>query len=376
MAADEDGLLNHWGVYNRWVESQNIPVHTGYYIEDLRTLELGDWPARGCRGAFIELEGQAGFTEAYVIEIAPGGTVPPHRMLLNEVVYVVEGRGVTTVWAGEGRPRNTFEWQKHSMFLIPGNYDYQLSNAQGKERARLLHCNHLPNVMAIIPDPNFFFKNPTVDPGILYSEGGDPFYSEAKVVRSPGLGDRPERKVWTGNFFPDMKSWDRLDPFKGRGAGGHVVWVRFPRSAISGHMSVFPARTYKKAHRHGPGPVIVIPAGEGYSILWQEGKDKIVIPWHEGSIFTPPSGWFHQHFNIGAVPARYLAIQLALRGPNAQQEKIQNRERDQIEYPNEEPWIRQKFEEELAKRGITSLMPEEAYRDKAFEWSYEESDAD
>ena len=31
-------------------------------------------------------------------------------------------------------------------------------------------------------------------------------------------------------------------------------------------MSVFDARLYKKAHRHGPGRVIVIPVGEGYSI--------------------------------------------------------------------------------------------------------------
>jgi hypothetical protein len=258
------------------------------------------------------------------------------------------------------------------MFLIPGNCSYQLSNTRGDRPARLLHCNHLPNVMAIIQEPEFFFNHPPLDHRVLEGEDGESFYSEAKVIRSPALGGRPERKIWTGNFFPDMKAWDRLDPFKGRGAGGHVVWVRFPRSAVSGHMSVFPARTYKKAHRHGPGPVIVIPAGEGYSILWQEGKEKVVIPWREGSLFTPPAGWFHQHFNIGAEPARYLAIQLALRGPNAQAEKIQNRERDQIEYPNEEPWIRQKFEAELAKRGITSLMPEEAYRDRNFEWKYDE----
>lgn len=27
--------------YERWVASQGVPVHEGYYIEDLRTLELG-----------------------------------------------------------------------------------------------------------------------------------------------------------------------------------------------------------------------------------------------------------------------------------------------------------------------------------------------
>ncbi len=42
--------------------------------------------------------------------------------------------------------------------------------------------------------------------------------------------------------------------------------------------------------------------------------------------------------------------------------------RNQIEYPGEDPSIRQTFEAELAKRGLTSLMPDEAYRDPNYEW--------
>jgi len=45
---------------------------------------------------------------------------------------------------------------------------------------------------------------------------------------------------------------------------------------------------------------------------------------------------------------------------------------NQIEYPDEDPWIRKKFEEELAKSGLKSLMPDEAYRDRDFEWRYSE----
>jgi gentisate 1,2-dioxygenase len=93
-----------------------------------------------------------------------------------------------------------------------------------------------------------------------------------------------------------------------RGAGGKSVFIQFPNSELTAHMSVFAPKTYKKAHRHGPGRAIIIPAGEGYSIMWEEGKEKIVCPWHECSMVTPPNKWFHQHFNAGGDMARYLAL--------------------------------------------------------------------
>jgi hypothetical protein len=133
-------------------------------------------------------------------------------------------------------------------------------------------------------------------------------------------------------------------------------------------MSVFGAQTYKKAHRHGPGRVIVIPAGDGYSIMWEEGKEKVVVPWHECSAFVPPNRWFHQHFNVGGTGARYLALHSPMQF-YGHAEKVEDRAKDQIEYPDEDPWIRKKFEEELGKRGLRSLMPAEAYVDRDYEWS-------
>ena len=42
--------------------------------------------------------------------------------------------------------------------------------------------------------------------------------------------------------------------------------------------------------------------------------------------------------------------------------------RQQIEYPDEDPAIRRYFEAELAKRGLTSAMPDDAYRDVHYQW--------
>jgi hypothetical protein len=362
--------------YDAWMNAQGVPVHRGYYVEDVRTAEVGWWEPRKCRAAFIQLAGQEGVSEARITEIPPGESLPPFKFTLDEIVYVASGRGLTTVWGSDQKTKRTFEWSPRSLFLLPGGATSVISNAQGDRPVRLLHYNYLPLAMSINDDPDFYFNTPWQMKTSL--DEADDFYSEAKEAppdeREQRIEGAPERGAyWYGNFFPDMAAWDKLAVYRRRGAGGHTVRVLFPHSQLRAHMSVFPTRTYKKGHRHGPGRVIIIPAGDGYSVMWPEGQEKQIVPWHEASLFVPPNRWFHQHFNLGATPARYLAFHPADQFAGFSEE-IEDRARDQIEYPNEDPWVRQYFEEQLAKRGLTSLMPEEAYKDPKYQWSYAAAD--
>jgi len=353
--------------YDAWMESTGIPIHTGFFIEDLRTVELGWWEERQCMSAFIQLMGQEGVSSTRITEIPPGENTRPLQFALDEVVYVVDGRGLTTIWYDNSSAKKRFEWQQHSMFVLPHGCHHQLSNMQGGKAVRLLHYSYLPLALSAVPDPDYFWNNPYS--GFAGLSNQEELYSEAKLVQMPasdeGLG---LRAFWYGNFFPDMKAWDKLDANERRGAGGRSVYIQFPDSEVTAHMSVFASQTYKKAHRHGPGRAIVIPAGEGYSIMWEEGKEKIVCPWHECSMLTPPDRWFHQHFNAGASTARYLALHPPMQF-HGHAEKVEDRAKDQIEYTDEDPWIRQKFAEELAKRGVQALMPEEAYTNRDYAWS-------
>lgn len=85
-------------------------------------------------------------------------------------------------------------------------------------------------------------------------------------------------------------------------------------------------------------------------------------------MFVPPDRWFHQHFNTGSEPARYLAMHPPVQF-HGHADKLKDRAKDQIEYVDEDPWIRQKFEEELAKNNTSSVMPDEAYTDRDFDWA-------
>ena len=86
----ERRMWSKYYTYDEWMEAQGIPIYRGYYIEDLRTLQLGWWDARECNSAFIQLVGQEGVTSARVTEIPPGKTLPPIKFALDEIVYVVE----------------------------------------------------------------------------------------------------------------------------------------------------------------------------------------------------------------------------------------------------------------------------------------------
>jgi hypothetical protein len=353
--------------YEQWIATLDLPILRGYFLEDIRTCEVGWWEERQCGAAIVVMAGQEGTAEVRVSEIAPGGTTAPVKFALDEIVYVADGRGLTSVWA-EGHPPKTFEWQKHSLFMLPRGYIHQYSNTRGDQTARLLHYNALPRAMDALPDPNFFFKSDVVDLSLVY--GDESAFSEARVVR---VSEEEQRggAYWLGNFFPDMRSWDSLVPNKGRGAGGQVVWIRYPHSQMWNHMSVFGTQTYKKAHRHGPGTLIVIPEGEGFSYMWPEGGEKVYIPWHEASVFVPPNRWFHQHFNVSDHDDRYLAFH----APGRTTETYGGAEH-QIEYHQEDLIIRQTFEKRLAANGITSLMPEACYTIPGYEWDYGDGSPD
>jgi mannose-6-phosphate isomerase-like protein (cupin superfamily) len=358
--------------YDRWLETQHVPIFRGYYIEDLRTMELGPWEERECNAAILVLNGAQGVTETRVTEVPAGGSLPVFKFSLDELFYVLEGNGLTTVWI-DGKPKRTFEWQTHSLFVIPKNYTYQISNVSGTKPARIVNFNHLPVAMALFQEPKYFFNNPysLPDPDMLYGENLEPYSSEAKWVDYGGRG----QAFFTGNFFPDMANWSKnMRMQTGRG-GSSSASFRMPGTAFRCAIPTMPVGTYKKAHRHGAGISIVIPGeADGYSIMWKEGEEKILVPWHEGSCFIPPSNWYHQHFNAGAVPARYMPFHTARHPLFGGQRGADVGPNHQIEYPDEDPMVRETFEKELAKRGVKSLMPEQCYTDYDFEFDDGEGD--
>ena len=105
------------------------------------------------------------------------------------------------------------------------------------------------------------------------------------------------------------------------------------------------------------------------SLKYSDAPEKQRVDFIEGSIFVPPDGWFHQHFNTGPDPARYLAAtwggdgkwfirSLGGGGRTHRLGKTSTRKGGNlIEYEDEDPAIRDIYTAELSKSGIQMKMP-------------------
>jgi gentisate 1,2-dioxygenase len=345
--------IERYSAYARWQEGEGIPVYRGFSVEDLRTLELAPWARRGARGAFINLDGTGNTNDAYVLEIPPGGQTNPESHLFEEMVYILEGHGSTSVWY-EGKPKVTFEWGKGSLFAIPLNAKHQYFNGSGSQPARYLSVTDAPTVINLFHNMKFIFDNPFAFDDRFGGE--EDFFS--------GKGKLWARRVLETNFVPDTHSIE-LYTWKERGAGGRNIMFELANNTMAAHISEFPVGTYKKAHRHGPGAHVIILDGHGYSLLWPEGSDIREVPWKQGSMVVPPENWFHQHFNSGAQPARYLALRWgsqrydvggAFTSDSFKADVSVKEGGLQIEYEDEDPKIHQIFEEHLRKAGAACRM--------------------
>jgi oxalate decarboxylase/phosphoglucose isomerase-like protein (cupin superfamily) len=332
--------------YTRWVASEGLDIISALYVPNLHQVELKPWARRGGSGVYINHEASRTSNDCYVCEIPAGKTLAPQRQLFEEMIYILSGRGSTTVWNDAGK-RMTFEWQAGAMFAIPLNTWHQHFNGSGRDPARFVAVTNGPVVINLYEDIDFVF-NTQYDFKSRFA--GEPDYFANK-------GEQKGLLLET-NFVADAINLPLISA-KERGAGGGHIRFNMAKGSIASHISQFPVGTYKKAHAHGPGAHVIVLSGEGYSLMWPEGEEPKRYDWHYGTLIVPPNAWFHQHFNSGPSPARYLAFKHS--SPrNTQGVPLSWISRrlggNQIDYADETPVVRQMFADALAKHGLAPRM--------------------
>ena len=349
--------------YEEWQRDEGVKLHSGLYVKNLFTLELEHWARKGCDAAVVYLDGDEE-TNEIVVEIGPGGKTNPEHHMFNEVIYVLSGRGATSVWYDESK-KQTFEWAAGAYFSIPMNATYQLFNGSGAEPTRMVSVTNMPGMMRKFITPDFIFNNPYVFPDRLTGDEG----------WASGAGEMYKGRVWETNFLPDAANMP-MPTWAERGAGGTNVMLSLSDNTVSSHISEFPVGTYKKAHRHGPGAHLLITGGEGFALVWknEDMSDMVKADWQAGSLYLPTQDaeneYYHQHFNVGTTPARYINMapsnsrkytyKRGINDPGRQAElraMVSIKEGGiQLEYEDEDRRVHEIFEKELAAHGQQCRM--------------------
>jgi oxalate decarboxylase/phosphoglucose isomerase-like protein (cupin superfamily) len=199
---------------------------------------------------------------------------------------------------------------------------------------------------------DFIFKNDFVFRD-RYGAEEDYFSSDGKLLR------QERAMIWESNFISDVRGI-KLYEAEGRGYTSTNILFEMAENTTTAHISEFPVGTYKKAHRHGPGAHVIIIGGDGYDLVWPQGGERLKIGLHDGCMYVPPNKWFHQHFNTGRAPVRYLALRWGSRknrpGAKSMADVSLKSGGWQIEYEDEDPEIRRMFQEELDKEGLEMKM--------------------
>ncbi len=211
-------------VYEQWVASQGVPLVQGHYIADLKTAPVEPWARRNAAGCFINHDASNTSNDCYLLELAPATETPPQHGLYEEMIYVLKGRGATTVWYDEGR-KSSFEWGAGALFAIPLNAWHQHFNASGSEPVRYIGVTSAPIAINLFGDPEFIY-NCDYRFANRYAGEADYFSGDGKLT---GM-------VWETNFVADVPSYT-LMAYPERGAGGRNIKFTLAKNQMGAHVS-------------------------------------------------------------------------------------------------------------------------------------------
>ena len=286
--------------YERWLEQARaeMPVFEGLVIEDVFTLELQPWPqmGEGVTGLYLRFADYQ-VNDGRILQIPASGRTIGQRHLYEKAIYILAGSGFTLLQQ-EGAPEVRVDWSAGDLLAVPLNVRH--SHHTGSDGpARLIAITSFPLMMNVMDESDFVTNNSHAFYGRY--DGSPNYFRE---VANPG-------GLTTETHFVEDVPATRTRPYNYKGKGARTMrWEMAGNSMLSLHILDMPARRYLRAHRHSSEAFILHLSGEGFSVAWPEGayERRIRVDWHAGTLFVPPTFWYHQHLNTGTSVARHLAI--------------------------------------------------------------------
>lgn len=316
--------------YENWAAAEGVPIHRGAAL-DLLTAETAPWPRFGAKGALCHLDGRCDFLTLFLLDLAPGQWSEWQHHLYEEVCLVIAGEGETEIDLGNGRTR-TISWRTGAFFAAPMNAPYR-HRATSKAPARLACINDLRYLLNLYRNERFLFENP-----LSFPERG-----EGEVV-----ADLTSVPVQAAEHPHELSASLAL-------AAG----------SIGADIVELPPGSYGRARRQMFGSLLFGIAGQGETLTFVDPQDEPRrYAWTSGTVYAPVGLSFHQHFNLGSGPARFLRVEFG----SATYPILRPRKRAygdtsvyasgnaEIDHAQEPAAIRAAWEQVIGKAGVQSRM--------------------
>lgn len=365
--------------YDRFMQAEGVPCYRGIGVKRVQDLPMLPWKRLGGKGTYIQLYGTEGLWGMYVVEVPSGGALNIERHVYEKQVFIIDGRGSTEVWNEGQTKKQTFEWQKGSLFSIPLNAYHRFVNASNSP-ALILCGTSAPNIINLVDNLRFVFDCP-FNFTERYSGENDYFIQKDDIEPDPVRGLAMKRT----NYMADIINTDL--PLDNRRSPGYRR-VQPDMGGQRFHLWIGQHENgrYSKAHKHTSSAVLICVKGKGYTYTWPEGLG--MTPWADGKgdkvirqdyepiglvSAAPMSGdWYHQHFGISKEPLRLTAWfgpnnHDAMRPgvPGEAMADVWAMDIDKggkaVPYHLEDPYIRNEYVETLAKEGVPSRMEDKLY---------------
>jgi len=274
----------------------NPPFPVADEAIDLATYPVKLDPKLGIATARLG-EGKIYQLEVTLVEIPPGGQVPPARHLAEEYIYIVAGEGYTTMWRKPGEKPQRYDW-KAGDFLSPSlNVWHQQFNTSPDTPARYVSVTTMP-----LSKNMFYNEESLTNSDLMFEERW-----QQGVTQKPEYKDPDSMDMKAGHRVPDLPGiklqevggrWGmNLRPDEGDLAGNRLMEA-FVRDYYSNDTGV-PSH----GDRHPWEKVYLGLEGEGSAILKPIDGPAKVVNWKKGELFFV-EGYEHHDIGprFGAVP--------------------------------------------------------------------------
>ena len=273
-------------------------------------------------------EGRLHQMDAVLVELAPGGKLAPHKHLAEEMMYVVSGKGSSTMWMPGSTAKKRYDWSESDVVSPSLNAWHDYVNSSSTEPARILVMTSTPLSIRMFGSAAFI------------SSSDEKFEDRwAKGLQEPKFLDRPGRNggkvdrslMSIGHHIPNMLGMEMpiafgdpdypetginvvppLDNSTGADALGGMAgnrlfeWQNREVIKVDGEVHA------EGSHHHAWEVVYFCPKGEMITYVTPPGKNQTrrTVKWSAGDMTIAEADEIHQH-SLPVKGTRFLQFKVS-----------------------------------------------------------------